>query len=174
MKSKLILAASVAMLMAGAAIPAHAELLNFDLTGSRDASFQLDSNAVPDSFSSSSLIGDQIFFNNVAGTYGGVTGLADLSFGTDIIAALNINGTPLGFTQFAGPALFSGLPSAPVFSPGVFSLTSIVSGNSTLTISDAGVSGVPEPSIWATTIAGLGLVGFSLRRRPRRSRLVAA
>ena len=173
MKSRLIPAAGLALAMAGAALPAHAVILNFDLSGSRNADFQLDSNAIPNSFNTSSLIGNQIFYNGVAGTFGGVAGLADINFGTGLIAALNVTGTPLGFTQFAGPALFSGPPSAPVFSTGVFNLTSIGSGNSTLTISNA-ISAVPEPSIWATLIAGLGLTGFALRRRPRRGLALAA
>jgi hypothetical protein len=174
MKSKLILVASAAMLMVGAALPADAALLNFNLTGSRDAFFQLDSNPMPNSFSSSSLIGDQIGFTNVSGTYGGVPGTASIGFGTGLIAALNVGSTSLGFTQFAGPALFSGPASSPIFSTGVFNLTSIVSGASTLTISDAAVSGVPEPSIWATLIAGLGLMGFALRRHRSTRGLVVA
>jgi hypothetical protein len=173
MKSRLFVAASLAIAMAGAAVPAHAVILNFDLTGSRNASFQLDSNPIPNSFSSSSLIGDQIGFTNVAGIYGGVPGTASIGFGTYLIAALNIGGTPHGFTQFAGPSLFSGAASSPIFSPGVYALTSIVSGSSTLTISNA-VSAVPEPSIWATMVAGLGLLGFALRRRPRRDALALA
>ena len=166
MKSRLTLIVSVAALAATLSAPAHAALLNFTLTGSRDATFQLDSNPMPDIFSSS-VFGDQIQFANVDGTFGGVDGTApSIGFGSGVFASLNINGTALGFTQFAGPALFSGTAAAPVFSTGVFNLTSIVSGSSTLTISEAAGAGVvPEPGAWALMIGGFGLTGAMLRRR---------
>ena len=168
MKPSLGLFAAAALLATIGSAPAHAELLNFDLSGSRDAMFQLDSNPSPSSFSSS-FIGDQIAFTNVAGTFGGVAGLADISFGSGpILADLNIDGTPLGFTQFAGPTLFSGSAASPVFSTGTFALTSIVSGNSTLVIS--GVSAAPEPSAWMLMIAGVGMVGGMMRYAHRGQR----
>jgi hypothetical protein len=37
-----------------------------------------------------------------------------------------------------------------------------------------GAPGVPEPATWASMLLGLGLTGFAIRRRPRRSRRVAA
>lgn len=148
------------------AAPAQAVLLNFELTGSRNAIFQLDSNPIPTSFSESALIGDQARFDNVAGNFNGAPGTASqISFGTSLIAALNINGTSLGFTQFTGPALFSGPASSPVFATGTFTLNSIVSGRSTLTISEAVVAAVPEPASWAMMIAGFGLVGAAMRRK---------
>lgn len=159
--------ASVALLATAAAAPSHAAILNFVLSGSRDAIFQLDSNPIPTT-SSTSVFGDQIQFSDVAGTFGGVTGVASsIRFGSGLFASLNINGTPLGFTQFAGPSLFGGTFNAPVFSPGTFALTSIVSGSSTLTISEAVSSAVPEPATWAMMIVGLGLSGAALRARRR-------
>ena len=167
---RLSLLATVAAVAVTMAIPAQAATLLFTLTGSRDATFQLESNPTPTTFSSS-VFGDQIQFANVAGTFGGVDGVApSIGFGSGLFASLNINGTPLGFTQFAGPSLFSGTADAPVFAPGVFNLTSIVSGSSTLTISSVdagpgGVGAVPEPAAWALMIGGFGLAGASLRRR---------
>ncbi|MDZ4375723.1 MAG: PEPxxWA-CTERM sorting domain-containing protein [Phenylobacterium sp.] len=169
MKPKVALLASVAIFAASVSAPAHAVLLDFSLTGSREATFQLDSNpGTPDIFSTSAF-GDQIRFNDVEGTFGGIDGAASIGFGSGLFAALNINGTSLGFTQFAGPALFSGSASAPMFSTGVFQLTSLVSGASTLTISEAaaGPGAIPEPGAWALMITGFGLTGAALRGRRR-------
>ena len=147
-----------------AAIPAtaaDAALYTFDLSGSRNASFTLESTTP--SFSSSL----QSQFSNVSGTFGGVPGTAmTVSFGAVFfIGTLDISGTPLGFTQFSGPLLFTGPTSNPVFNTGTFALTSIVSGSSTLTIAAAPVGGVPEPTSWALMIAGFALVGGVMRRR---------
>jgi hypothetical protein len=167
MNSKFATMASALLLATGAALPSHAAILNFVLSGSRDATFQLDSNPTPTT-SSTSVFGDQVQFSNVAGTFGGVTGVApSIGFGSGLFASLNINGTPLGFTQFAGPSLFSGTFNAPVFAPGTFALTSIVSGSSTLTISEAVSSAVPEPATWTMMIMGFGLAGAALRGRRR-------
>lgn len=174
MNAKIAALAGAALLAAGSALPADAAVLNFVLSGSRDATFQLDSNPIPTT-SSTSVFGDQIQFSNVGGTFGGVAGVApSIGFGSGLFASLNINGTPLGFTQFAGPSLFSGTFKAPVFSPGTFALTSIVSGSSTLTISEAVSSAVPEPATWTMMIVGLGLAGAALRTRRRNLSAVQA
>lgn len=152
---------------AASAMPVSAATLLFTLSGSRNATFQLDSNPAPDffntQFAGTSLASSQIRFDNIAGTFNGAPGVASIGFGTNLFAALNINGTPLGFTQFAGPALFTGTAASPVFSTGTYALTSIVSGASTLTISDVGA--VPEPATWAMMITGFGLTGGAMRRR---------
>ena len=160
------LAASAAVLAISA--PAAAIPLTFELTGSRTATFVLDSEQAPDRANSSTLIGDQIFYDGVTGIFGGVEGLANVSFGTRNIAALNIQSPDLGFTQFAGPDVFSGGAAAPVFMPGVYQLTSLVAGSSTLTISEM-VADVPEPG--ALGLLGLGLIGLGFgvtkRRQPK-------
>jgi len=113
-------AAVAALLTAMLASPANAALLSFQLTGSHQANFQIDTETVPVFFSTNALIGNQVRFDNVFGTFGGVSGLASISFGTNLIADLNINGTPLGFTQLSGngPDLFTGNPGDPVFTLG--------------------------------------------------------
>ena len=155
------------MLALGVALasPASATLLQFDFTGSRQASFKIDTDTIPDTFSSS-FIGDQIQYFDVSGVYGGITETARIGFGTFLIAELNIQAAGLGFTQFGGADLFSGDVMHPTFNLGVFPLTSIVSGASTLTISE--VAGVPETSTWAMmmlSFSGLGLVAFRRHRR---------
>lgn len=170
MKLKSIVLAGVAIAAMGTALPAVAAPLSFVLTGSREASFVLDSNPTPTTFSSIILggtnFGDQISFANVAGNYGGTPGVATIGFGTGNAATLNIGSASLGFTQFVGPNLFSGTPANPVFTTGTFNLSSIVSGNSVLTISSL-VSAAPEPGTWGMMILGFGMAGFGLRYRRR-------
>ena len=145
--------------------PANAATLLFTLTGSRMATFQLDSNPTPNVAIPSTppfFLGNQIQFTNVPGTFGGVVGSApSIGFGTGLAAAFQITGTSLGFTQFTGPAIFTGTANAPVFSVGTFALSSIRSGNSTLTITQ--VAAIPEPATWMMMLLGFGLIGASLR-----------
>ena len=148
--------------------PAHAALIDFELTGSRQASFQIDTSHIPDT-SSASFFGDQIQYFNVTGVFGGVKETATIGFGTFLFADLNILAAGLGFTQFAGPDLFTGSPSKPDFKLGTFALSSIVSGPSTITISAA--PAVPEPSTWAMMSIGFAGIGFMARRGGRGARL---
>lgn len=145
-------------------VPASAAPFLFQLTGSKTATFTIDSSFAPDLVSSNAF-GDQISYNTVNGMFGGTTGSAAIGFGTNIYAQLNVTGTSLGFTQFAGPNLFTLVNAKPVFNVGTFALTSIVSGASTLRIS--AVAAVPEPASWAMMIVGLGAVGFAVRRRQK-------
>ena len=158
-----------ALLAASVASPASAALLNFQLTGSQQASFQIDTETVPSFFSMSSLIGNQVRFDNVSGIFGGVAGPASISFGTNLIADLNIGGTALGFTQLSGNTdLFTGSPSDPTFTIGSFNLRNPFLGqNDVLTIS--AVAAVPEPSTWAMMILGFASVGFMAYRRKAKS-----
>lgn len=158
---KMITIGASALAFMVAAAPASAAPLLFELSGSRSASFILDPEAaVPDYFSSS-FIGDQVSYNSLQGTFGGMAGSAFVGFGTYLAATLNIQTSNLGFTQFAGPDLFMVSNMRPVFKLGTYQLTSIVSGSSTLTISAASV---PEPASWAMLIAGFGLAGAAIRR----------
>ena len=169
MNSKLLLAgASIAAMVV--ALPASAAPLLFELSGSRSATFTFDPATTTPDFFSSSFIGDQVSYNSIAGTFGGVDGTAFVGFGTFLAATLNIQSPNLGFTQFTGPDLFTVTDMRPVFKLGTFQLTSIVSGASTLTISAA--TAVPEVSTWALMLAGFGMIGATLRYR-RRSTTVA-
>jgi len=166
---KMMTSVAIAALLAAAlASPASASLLNFQLSGSQQATFQIDTETVPDLFSTSNLIGNQVRFDNVSGIFGGVSSLASISFGTNLIADLNINGTALGFTQLSGngPDLFTGSPADPVFTLGSFKLANPFLGqNDVLTIS--AVAAVPEASTWAMMILGFAGVGFVAYRRKR-------
>jgi PEP-CTERM motif len=161
---------SITVLALGLALapPASAALLQFELTGSRQASLQIDTNTIPDTFSSSPF-GDQIQYLDVSGIYGGVAETATIGFGTgSIFAQLNVGADGLGFTQFAGPDLFSGNPMHPTFNLGTFALTSIVSGASSIEISE--VASAPEPSTWTMMILGAGSLGFLAYNRKSRAR----
>ncbi|MBB6124316.1 PEPxxWA-CTERM sorting domain-containing protein [Sphingobium subterraneum] len=163
MTYKQILFAGAALAGTIAAVPAQAAPILFELSGSRNATFTLDTDTTPDFFSSGTF-GDQISFDGVSGIFGGTPGLASVGFGTGLFATLNIGGTPLGFTQFAGPDLLTIVNTKPVFNFGTFNLTSIVSGSSTITIS-AATAAIPEPATWAMMLAGFGAIGFAMRRK---------
>lgn len=169
MKS-LMIGASV-LTLAMAATPAAAAPLLFELTGSRSATFTFDPGTTTPDFFSSSFIGNQVSYNNIQGTFGGAPGTAFVGFGTFLAATLNIQTPSLGFTQFAGPDLFTVSNMRPVFSLGTFQLTSIVSGSSTLTISAAAV---PEPATWAMMLVGFGMLGAVIRYRRRSTAIVYA
>lgn len=163
---KTLALAGAAMLASLSASAANATVYLFDLSGSKSATFSIDT-AVPPAFTSSSFIGDQIRYDNVAGTFGGVTGVApSVGFGTGLVAGFQITGTSLSFAQFVSPDLFTGPLTSPVFNLGTFNLTSIVSGASTLRISQAATPGaVPEPATWMMMLAGFALTGAAMRRR---------
>jgi hypothetical protein len=173
MRKHSLLLCALALSTAFAGAPASAQLLTFNLTGSRTATFTLESSA-PNSFTSNALTGNQIFFNNVTGTFGGTAGTANISFGTNLIADLNIQSTNLGFTQLSGPGdLFSGPPSNPIFNLGTFNLSGgFTAGPATLTITQAPVAAVPEPSTWAMMLLGFGAIGASMRHRRQRGAFI--
>jgi PEP-CTERM motif len=160
---KNIIALTIGLALAS---PARAELLQFNLTGSKQASFKLNTETIPDRFSSS-FLGDQIQYLSVPGIYGGVAETATIGFGTGpILAQLNVGADGLGFTQFGGPDLVSGDPMHPTFNLGTFALTSLVSGASSIEISQVvSAPGTPEPSTWAMMILGSVSLGFIAHRR---------
>lgn len=158
------LLASAALAIAASALPASADPISFVLSGGKSATFTIDSDAVPDFFSTSGF-GNQVSYNNVSGIFGGVPATASIGFGTFLFAALNIGGTPLGFTQYAGPDLFTVVDNKPVFSFGTYSLNSITSGPATLTIA---AGAVPEPMAWGMMLGGFGMIGATLRYRRRK------
>ena len=165
MRKHFLLICTAALSSVFASVPASAQALVFNLTGSRTATFTLD-DSIPDRFNTSALIGNQIFFDAVAGTFGGAPGTANISFGTNLISPFQIQSANFAPAQFGGPTLFSGAPGNPTFNLGTFNLFSIANGNSTLTISRAvTVAAVPEPATWAMMLLGFGGIGVAMRRR---------
>lgn len=172
---KLVALAFVSTL--GAVAPASAALLDFQLSGSQQAMFQIDTDAVPNFSSTNALTGNQVRFDNVSGTFGGVsTSSASVSFGTNLIADLNINGTALGFTQLSGngPDLFTGNPADPVFTFGSFNLANPFFGQNDVLKVSAVIAAVPEPSTWAMMIIGFAGLGFAFYRRKNKMALNVA
>ncbi|MCY7279394.1 MAG: PEPxxWA-CTERM sorting domain-containing protein [Sphingomonas bacterium] len=164
MRKHLLLICGVALSSVVVSVPANAQALNFNLTGSRTATFTLNS-ATPDSFTSS-FIGDQIFFNNIVGSFGGTPGTGSISFGSNLVSDFQIQSANLGFTQLNGADLFTGPGSNPTFNLGTFNLSGgFTAGPAVLTISRAAVSAVPEPGTWAMMLIGFGAIGFAARRR---------
>ena len=177
MRKHFVWLCGIALSSAFTAVPAYAQAVTFTLTGSRNATFTLD-DSIPDSFTSSALVGNQIFFNAVAGNFGGMAGTADINFGTNLIADLNILSANLPQTQLSligGGDLFTGSASNPIFNTGTFNLTGgFTAGLATLTITRAAVAAVPEPGTWAMMLIGFGAMGVSMRRRRRTQGLVQA
>jgi PEP-CTERM motif len=165
-------AALAAAVIAFAVSPAYAAIYDFSFSG-RDgtATFAINSTT------GTAANAGQVDFNNVAGSYAGTLGASttasEIVFGIPYLFAgivtitpadFQILGSSVGaFEQFSGPALFSGTSSDPIFNVGTFKLTSLLSGNATLTISQ--VAAVPEPSTWAMMILGFFSVGFMAYRR---------
>lgn len=147
---------------------AHAVTFNFALTGEITANWQIDSNPIPVSSGTN-------FFsvNNIPGTYGGLTGIRNITFFS------SGGGGGLFFvvdpvTNFVanlfGPQVFSGPTTNPTFSLGTFALTSISTGLFSLSISEAAAA-VPEPATWVSMMIGFGFVGGAVRYRRRSARV---
>jgi hypothetical protein len=182
MKSMIVTAALAAAAGLMGASAADATLLNFSLTGDYTASWQLDSDAIPDQGLDG--VGNQ--FNDVYGTYPGST----VDYVADIAFFPTVYGGGLGLydfyfdpgatdekiiVQLDGDQLYTGTETAPHFKTGTFTLTNSdpdsLPGSYTLTISAAAV---PEPSSWALAIVGIGAVGGMMRARTRKVSFAAA
>lgn len=166
MKNTLLLAASIAA-CAFASTAAQAAV-RFEFAGpSGTASFLLDESPKPD-FSQTFLGSNQFGFKNVAGTFGGIAGVAQtISFGDGLFASLSISAPNLGFTQFISPVLFTGPATAPKFIPGSYTVINPFLGNGNLSITQVAAA-VPEPASWMLMIIGFGALGGALRQRRRR------
>lgn len=158
--------------MATIATPGNAATFLFEISGTRNATFQLDTNDVDRINRNPLLGGSQIFFDDVTGTFNGITiSNARVNFGSgNILASLNIiaPGTGLGFTQFGGEDFFVETDDGFAFRTGSFINNGFVTGRNTVTISAIDVTAaIPEPATWLMLLMGFGLVGAALRHRPQ-------
>jgi PEP-CTERM motif len=64
-----------------------------------------------------------------------------------------------------GPQIYTGSESAPVFSPGVWSVFDSSSSSPATFALSLTPPGVPEPSTWAMMLVGVGLLGAGARAR---------
>jgi len=164
---RLLAAASAAAFLF--APPAQATLLDFTLTGPYSASWQLDSDPVPDDFDSASFT-----LWDVEGDFpDAVLDVVDLQFWTaSALGGLSIIDFYGGITlaDMTGGQLWSGTTDAPTFVTGTYDLEDFAGAAYTLVIAEAGgpAPDVPEPASWAMMIAGFGLAGAALRGARRR------
>ena len=151
-------AVAATLLCAGAA---NAALYQFTVSGDYSASWQIDSDAVPDVIFS----GVGITYVDVTGSYANaVSPLADITFFNGSLGGGLSVEDYYGNAYLVvadGPQLYSGDEDAPVFMTGTYALTQY-EGTGTYSLT---VSAVPEPATYGMMLTGVGLVGAALRRR---------
>lgn len=146
---------------------ANAAILQFTLTGSYAASWQLDTLTPPED----PFIGLWATYANVTGSFPGATQPAVfVTFYSPALAGgfeIYDNNLTEALVATAGPQLYTGLETDPQFKLGTFALTDYDGpGTYLLTISEVGVGAVPEPASAALLLAGLCLLaGFKGRQK---------
>lgn len=163
MKSVRNAAGAFLLLSAGAA---NAALIQFNLTGSYTASWQLDSAQVPDD----PFIGLWATYIDVTGAFPGASQAAvDITFYSPVLDGgfeiVDYN-AGIALVATAGPQLYTGLETNPVFTLGTFALTDYDGpGLYLLTISEVADAAVPEPATGAMLLGGLAVMVAARRRR---------
>lgn len=145
---------------------AHAALIQFNLTGDYTASWQLDTSQPPED----PFIGLWATYGNVTGSFPGATqpGLYVTFYSPALAGGFEIydNNLDEALVATAGPQLYTGLETNPVFTLGTFALTDYNGpGTYILTISEVAEAAVPEPATGAMLLGGLALVAVSMKRR---------
>lgn len=164
MLKKTFVQLAACMALAQMAAVAHADTYQFKLSGDYTASWQLESSAIPGGYQ----IGTGMVFGDVEGFPDALFGVADIYFWNgDIGGGLQINdyyGGDYALVSTDGPQLYTGTEDAPTFKLGTFALTEY-QGTGTYTLTVTNISAVPEPATIAMLLGGLGVVGFTARRR---------
>jgi len=163
MLKKTFVQIAACLALAQTAVVAHADTFQFTLTGDYSASWKLDSSAIPDDYG----IGDGLAYYDHDGFPDTVLGVADIFFwNSSIGGGLRIDDYygEVTLLNADGPQLYIGSEDSPTFKLGTFTLTEFQgSGNYSLTVTN--LSAVPEPATIAMLLGGLGIVGFTARRR---------
>lgn len=149
-----------------AAAPAHAASFSFISNDGLTRPFTFSTSTTPSpDLSDASGFTLQGVSTTEAGTFGPLVYDADYTFYNDDA----FGGFENGFVAYYSRQLFGGTTLAPVFYNGSFELSDFAGGPTvaTLTISDGAIASVPEPTTWAMTIFGFGLIGGVMRRRRR-------
>ncbi|MBB3221671.1 PEPxxWA-CTERM sorting domain-containing protein [Pseudoduganella umbonata] len=142
---------------------ANAERYQFILSGDYSAKWVLDTDK-PDSASP----GNGISYYDVAGTYpGSPFDIADIRFGNGSQGGglfIVDSGTATPLLQSTGPQIYGGSEDNFVFAAGTYALSGfdVLTGAGSYSLN---ISVVPEPATYGMLLAGLGLVGVTLRRR---------
>lgn len=152
-----------------AAIPAHSAQLVYEIVGAGTAlRFAIEEQPVP-----KSVLVDGFIVGDVLVEFNGVSQVRDIGF----VRELSSGGFVVLLTDInlAGPQLFTGTFAAPTLLAGTFSLTGFVNRSLqySLQVRPADTV-VPEPSTWLLLIAGFGLLGGTMRGRPRMRTLESA
>lgn len=159
-------AAFVIMLLATGV--ANAALLQFNLTGSYTASWQLDTSVKPIDVAQ----GLYATYGNVSGSFPGATqpGLY-VTFYTPVLAGgfeVYDDNLDTALVATSGQQLYSGPESDPLFNLGTIALTGYdTPGTYLLTISEVATGAVPEPASAALLLGGLVLLSAFKRRQNR-------
>jgi len=155
MLKKIMLSSAAASALA--ATPANAAIsfaLDYPSSTSRDLTF-----TIPDNFTTFGVTPNQFSLTAYV-TYGnGVSQFETMRFIAGGAFTFQITSN-LNYT-YAGPVLFSGPTTAPVFVDGTYNLDRSYTGS----ISTLVINSVPEPTSWALMIAGVGVLGGAIRRR---------
>jgi hypothetical protein len=77
------------------------------------------------------------------------------------------------FGAFLGPQAYSGTEAAPLFAPTLTPFIYAISLNNGFATDYLSISAVPEPAAWLLMLAGLGMVGATLRLGRRKTAALA-